>query len=76
MYIKYLSIKVAFNNNLLQFHSTDIGRCPSGRRSTTGTRVWCKPSRVRIPSSQPLKTTPKNNHHFLILVSFFSIVEQ
>lgn len=43
--LKFVSIVLRYN--------VCIDRCPSGRRSTPGTRVRCKPSGVRIPFCLP-----------------------
>lgn len=46
--LKFVSIVLRYNAH--------IDRCPSGRRSTPGTRVRCKPSGVRIPFCLPFLT--------------------
>ncbi len=57
-FIKYL--EECLYNAILQ----NVERCPSGRRCRPGTSVWGNPPRVRIPSSQPVKSI---NFYSLIL---------
>ena len=47
-----------------------IERWPSGRRRTTGTRVWGNSSRVRIPSSLPVCPQIPTNSHFQEILDF------